>query len=366
MKKKVKYFKTSILAALLFFGCSEKRQTTRPVVSDLTISVYASAEIVPKNSYKVFASVPGIMEEWFVEVGDTVYKGQLIAQIQNDHSSIQVESANLNYKFAFEKYKGNASLIQNIQNDIALNSQKVSQDSINYRRQSNLWSKKIGSQLDYENAKMKFDLARNQRTALFQKLYQTEQELKTAYLHSQKNLESAMNQLGDYGVRSLISGKVFAINKKRGELVSLQQEIAVIGDKSEYLISMWVDEQDISLIREGQVVFLSLEAFPEESFEGTVTHIAPQKNASNQSFKIEAVFMKQPTVLFSGLSGEANIVLREKQKVLLLPQSFMSTDSTVITNGGEVKVKTGERNLSLIEIISGIDSSTTVIFPENK
>lgn len=357
---------TLLTIGVFLAGCGEKLITTQPQLTTLTLSVYASAEVQPKNYYLVYPSTPGILQEWFVEVGDTVQKGQLIAQVKNDNSQLQLESAQLTTELATEQYKGQANMLKTIKTEILATQKQLKSDSSNYARQSNLWAKKIGSQTDFEAAGLRYDLSKNRLINLRQRLSQTQMELKNAYLQSQKSLKVAMTQLGDYGIKSIIAGKVFDIKSKSGELVSLQQPIAAIGSANDFLVELWVDEVDISKVRIGQTIFIALDAYPAQSFEGEIVKMYPEKNDKNQSFKVEAIFKKKPARIFAGLSGEANIVLGKKRNTLIIPQQYLLNDSTVLTKGGEVKITTGEQNMSHIEVLSGIDSSTVIIAPSVK
>lgn len=360
--KKVFLFPVVALVILLQ-ACSEKPESIKAVFKDLSVSVYASAEVKPKDYYLVYPTSAGIIEEWLVQVGDSVLKGQLIAQIENDNSVLQVESASLSAELASEKYLGKANLLKSINTEISATQQQLKVDSMNYVRLSKLQAKSIGSQVEYESGKLKYELSKSRMAGLVQRLNQTKIELKNAYLQSQKNLKSAVTQLDDFGVRSIINGKIFDIKAKSGELVNMQKPIASIGDAKTFIVEMWVDEKDISLIRMDQVFHLTLDAYPQDVFRGRISKIYPEKNYTNQSFKLEGRFDTQPGKLFAGLSGEANIVLEKKSNVLVIPQRFMLNDSTVKTAKETLIVTTGAKDMSLIEITSGIDSNTVIILP---
>lgn len=353
---------------LLIFGlmlsCSEKKQVTKPILSDLTLSVYASAEVYPKDYYLVYPNVSGVIDSWFVEVGDSVKKGQLLAQIRNDNSQVNVESAELNSELARSKYEGKASLLKSIETEIIATKQQVSLDSSQYVRHLRLRSKGVGTQVEFEAVQLRYELSKSKLSSLVQRLNQTRIELKNAYLLSQKNLKVAVTQLGDFGVQSFMDGRVFDVKNKKGELVSVQQPIASVGSSTEYVIELWVDEVDISSIRIGQKVFLRLDAYKDTVFQGIIVRMYPDKNLKNQSFKLEAKFDEKPTRLFSGLSGEANIVLSIIPNALVIPQSYLLNDSSVLTENGPVTIETGRKNMHYVSIKSGIDTNTVILLPE--
>ncbi len=360
-----KYFLALISGPLLLSACGEKKQTTKPSIQAFTTSIYASAEVKPLNYYLVYASSPGILEKWYVEAGDTVKKGELIAQLKNDNSQINLESAELSNQLASEKYKGKASALKSIENEIEATKRQLEIDSTNYTRLAKLWQQKIGSLSDFESAELKYDLTKNRLDNLTQRLNQSKIELKNAYLQSQKNLKVAMTQLGDFGIKAIVDGKVFDTKKNVGELVTLQEPIATIGSEKTFLIEMWVDEVDIAKVRLNQKVYVRLDAYPNQAFEASVSKIYPEKNNKNQSFKVEARFKKEPAQLYVGLSGEGNIVLNEKSGALIIPQEYLLSDSTVLTNEGALTIKTGERNMSHVEVISGLDTNTVIVHPSH-
>lgn len=360
-----KSFNILLIGVLLLAGCSNKERVTKPTLQNFTTSIYASAEVKPLDYYMVYASSPGILEEWFVEVGDTVKKGALIAQIKNENSRINLESAELSNELASEKYKGKASALKSINTEIDASKKQLVIDSSNYARLSKLWQQKIGSLADLEAAELRYDLTKNRLDNLEQRLHSSQVELKNAYLQSEKNLKVALTQLGDFGVKAVVNGKVFDTKKKVGELVTLQEPIAAIGSDKTFIIEMWVDEVDITKVRLNQNVYIRLDAYQKESFPANVTKIYPEKNFKNQSFKVEASFINPPKNLYSGLSGEANIVLKEKKNALILPQEFLLTNSSVLTNEGELTITTGDKNMSHIEILSGIDTNTIIVHPSH-
>ena len=95
-----------------------------------------------------------------------------------------------------------------------------------------------------------------------------------------------------------------------------------------------------------------------------MSKIYPKKDERNQTFTVEAVFVSQPEILYPGLSGEANIIIAKKEKVLTIPKSYLLDDNKVKTDEGYVTVKTGLQNMDYIEILSGI-SKDTYIYKED-
>jgi multidrug efflux pump subunit AcrA (membrane-fusion protein) len=121
-----------------------------------------------------------------------------------------------------------------------------------------------------------------------------------------------------------------------------------------------IDEVDISKIFKGQMVIVSLDAYPKRTFDAKVIKIYPEKDERSLTFAVEADFVTKPDRLLKGLSGEANIIINVKKNVLTLPSQYITSDSKVNTKSGLIPVEIGLKSLEFAEILSGIDSSTII------
>jgi multidrug efflux pump subunit AcrA (membrane-fusion protein) len=169
---------------------------------------------------------------------------------------------------------------------------------------------------------------------------------------------------GDYFIRSNIDGKIFHINKEKGEMVSLQEPLAIIGNQNRYSIEMLIDEVDISKVELEQKILVTLEAYKNQVFEAVVTEISPKMDEKTQTFKIKARFTKPPKKLYMGLTGEANIVVKEGVRALVISADYLLPGNMVETESGKVKVEIGLTNLDFVQIISGINQNTVILKPE--
>jgi len=353
------------LFIILFFisGCAERDDGLQPQITDITESVYASVTVEPKDLYNVYPSVPGIVDTLLIAEGDSVVKGQLLARIVSESPELAKMNAQLNLDLATEKYKGQANTLATIEKEINLAKYQLRLDSLNYQRQKKLWDQNIGSQNDFENRKLKYDQSRNRLAVLQQQYNQTHTELENAYRQSQNALAQAESKLQDYLIQSRIEGKVYSIKKEEGEFILTQEALAQIGLADAFVIEMAVDEVDIALIEIGQKAIVVLDAYENKTFNAVVSMIYPQKDERSQTFKVEAIFNDPPDVLYSGLAGEANIIISTKSDALTIPLSYLLDGNQVQTKNGSVQVETGLRSLERVEILSGLDTNTFIQKP---
>ena len=352
------------IIALALLGCSNDDGKILPQNTKITESVYASVTIQPDSLYQAYAIVAGILDKNLVEEGDVVEKGQPIVQIINNTPKLSSENARLAYELAKENFTGSAAILKSIEDEIAAAVLKFTNDSVNFFRQHNLWDKKIGSKADYDNKKLAFELSKNNLDVLQSKYERTKMELSTQLQQAENAYRTSQLATEDFTVTSKISGKVYALFKNPGEIVTTLEPLASVGRSDKFIIEMLVDEVDIVKIREGLKVIISLDAYNSKAFEAKVDKIYPRKDERSQTFTIEAVFLAPPEVLYPGLAGEANIIIAEKLEALVIPKSYLMAGNQVLTEDGPIAVTLGLQSLDQVEITSGLNKETHILKPE--
>ncbi|WP_040250132.1 efflux RND transporter periplasmic adaptor subunit [Psychroserpens mesophilus] len=343
---------------ILLGSCSGQQERILPQERTLVESVYASVTIQPDSLYQVYATVSGLLDVNLVEEGDLVYKNDPLFQIINNTPKLNTQNAKFTLDLAKENYNGRAAILSSIEDEIAASMLKYKNDSVNYFRQKNLWDQNIGSKLQFDTQKLNYELASNQLKLLQNKYHRTKNELLTSLKQAQNNYQSASIATKDFRVESKINGKVYALYKEPGEIVTSMEPLAAIGSADRFIIEMLVDEVDIVRIAIRQDVVIHLDAYADTIFKAKVSKIYPKKDERNQTFKVEAVFENPPKVLYPGLSGEGNIIISTKENVLTIPKTYLNQVHQVKTDQGLITVTTGLENMEYIEIQSGLTSDT--------
>ena len=355
-----------MLLLIIILACNSGEDKIYPRLTSITESVYSSVTVQPDSLYQAYAVVNGIVERNLVEEGQLVKKGQALVQIVNNNPRLNAENARVALELARENYQGKTPLLGNLEKEIDAARLKYLNDSVNFSRQEKLWERQIGSKSTYENRKLAFELSRSNLEVLQQRYQQTENELKTRLEQAENNYQASLITSTDFTVESKINGKVYALHREPGELVSSMQPVASIGRADKFVIEMLVDEVDIVKVEPGQEVLLTLDAYPGEVFTAEVSKIFPEKDQRNQTFLVEAFFEEAPEVLYPGLSGEANIIIQKRQKALVIPRDYLVGNGKVRTADGLTEVETGLESIDSIEIRSGITSETALYKPEDQ
>lgn len=351
-----------VLSVWLLSACKkEKEEKVFPLVTDLTESVYSSVTVQPDSLYEVFGAVNGIIDKYFVTEGQKVTIGQALLQIHNTTPQLNAENA----RAAMEQARNNASpkseMLMSVAAEINNAQMQLKNDSMNWERQKSLWSQNIGSRVDYETRKLKYETSRNVLAMLRDKYTNTQSTLLTTYKQANLQYQALLSNSGDFILKSLINGTVYTINSKAGELVLPQLPLASVGSSNSYIIEMLIDEVDITRVKIDQTIFLTLDAYGKKTLKAKVTKIYPAKDLKNQTFRVEGRFVEPPDVLYPGLNGEANIVIKTRKNVLSIPNEYLSSNNEVHTKKGMVKVKTGLSSMERTEILEGIDKNTQIL-----
>lgn len=351
------------LVSIFIFSCKSKVEKTKPTVASISESIYASGIVKSKNQYQAYATVNGIVEEIYVTEGDTLKKGDLILSISNEAQRMNKENAQL--AAAFSDFNANQGKLNEAKLIIDLSRNKMKTDSSMYFRQKSLYNQHIGTLAELEQKELNYQNSKTTYYSSVVRYNDLKRQLNFNSSQSKKNLLISSKLESDYTLRSEIDGIIYSITKSKGEIVGAQTPLAILGDATQFILEMQVDEYDILKIKKGQTVLISMDSYKDKVFEAKVTKINPLMNERSKTFLVEAEFTELPPLLYPNISFEANIVTTSKEKALLIPRSYLINDSFVLNNNGEkVLVKTGLKDYEKIEIISGIGAGDELTKPK--
>jgi HlyD family secretion protein len=352
-----------VISSIFLLGCNYNTETTSPKAEDIVESVYASGIVKSQNQYEAFTKATGIVEMIFVKEGEPVKKGTPIFQIENINSTLSLENARL--LSLANDYQLNRERLADAKNNVDYAQKKLANDSLLLARQQTLWRQNIGSKVELEQKELSFEEAKVNLKKALVAYENTNRQLKLSSDQSKNNLKIAQASDNDLTIRSEEDGYVYKINAEKGELVTSMAPLAVIG-REDFIMELNVDEFDIVKIRNGQKIIVRMDSYKNQVFEAKVSFIYPMMDDRTRTFKVEAVFLKQPEKLYPNLTLEANIIIKEKKNVLTIPTNYLVNDSAVILEDGTIKtLKMGLKDYNITEVISGIDKNTKIKKPKN-
>lgn len=195
---------------------------------------------------------------------------------------------------------------------------------------------------------------------------------------AESKIDSTKNALDHYTITAPISGTVIKKNIKAGDKISKGGDssiMAVLYDLSSITFSMSVDELDISKVKDGQQVNITVDAAGGRTYEGTVTNVSLESASSNgiTTYPV-SVTVEDPQGLLPGMNVSGSIRLAESKEALVIPADSLLRGNVVYVKDPSVKeaqgaipagfrevtVETGIINSSYVEIKSGLSEGDTV------
>ncbi|WP_234567949.1 efflux RND transporter periplasmic adaptor subunit [Rhodohalobacter sp. 614A] len=286
-------------------------------VSRGNISAYYSntATLEAEQEATVVSKVRGIIEEIYVEEGDMVQAGQVIAKIEDDQYQIEADRAKATLDRLYNDYQRNKELF-----DRELIAAETFQNS----------------QFEYESQKATYDLA-------------------------QLNLEYT-------SVRSPISGVISRRHVKAGNMIGTDQPMYRVTDFTPLQAILHIPEHEMSKIRNNQRAELRVDALPNEMFIGHVERISPVVDSETGTFKVTIYVDETKDMLRPGMFGRVKIVYDTRENTRMIPKSAVISEDLaqsvyVIKDSLAFKkeIQTGYTNGSNVEVINGLDDGEMVV-----
>lgn len=345
--------KIVILVAVLAITACSKETETKPVVQDIKELVFASGQIEWKDSYNLVAQTDGILKKLELEVGNEVQANQWVGSIENITNNENTKTAEKQLTIARQNTH---PVEQQIKQNIIFTEQKYAQDKVQADRYDRLYQKQSVSKQEFENMKLAAENSLSQLKAL-------KDQLESVKFQSQQSVVSAQNQKVNSGilesynqVKAIQKGKVIKKLKFQGDFVKRGDVIATLADEQKTEIVLNVDESSISKVNVGQQVFVRLNTDKDKTFNAIIIEIQSAFDETSQSFIVKARFDSAGLAPFYGTQLEANILVGEKKKALLVQRDLVGFGNTVRLKGkeGKVVLKTGIVSTDYVEVLEGL------------
>ncbi|WP_250252972.1 efflux RND transporter periplasmic adaptor subunit [Chryseobacterium sp. Marseille-Q3244] len=292
------------IGAVWFFFIREKEikiqlETVKPEMGEISNSITATGTIQPVDTVAVGTQVSGIIKNIYVDFNSTVKKGQLLATLDPDL-----------LQFQSEQYKAN---LQNAKSNLAYN-------EININRQSQLYKVGAISKADYDIATNQYNMAKAQVGTVTAQLSTANKNLSLTYIYSP------------------IDGTVLNRNVSEGQTVassfSTPTLFSIAKDLTKMRVRASVDEADIGNVKVGQNATFTVDAFPDETFNGEVAEVRLHPTVSSNVVNYTTIINADNSglKLKPGMTANITIYTQVLENVMKIPTAATSfrPDSLVI------------------------------------
>ncbi len=349
-----------LLTALI--SCNKKVESTYPNVEKITYSVYASGIVKSYNQYQVYSRANGIINEILVEDGALVKKGQALIKLSDASQKLSYENAQLLAKFS--GINSNKEKLQQAQTEMEVAKLKMENELSLLDRQKKLWAQDIGTKNEIDQRELSYKNAASNYNASKLRINDLQKQIDFQSEQTQRSANISSTSLNDYIIKSEMNGKLYSLSKEKGEMVNTLSPIAIIGDATQFFVELQVDEYDISKLQIGQKVLLTMDSYKGQVFEASISKMYSMMNDKSKSFKVDAVFTKQPQNLYPNLTAEANIIIAVKDKAITIPRNYLlNNEFVLLANQEKRKVSIGLKDYEKVEILSGLTTKDQLFKP---
>lgn len=345
MKKFLKIFLLVVFAGLVvgtlvfLYQKSKKKpdvfETKTPFISNVVKKTVATGSVVPRNEILIKPQVSGIIDELFIEAGDNVKKGDLIARVKIIPNMVELNNA-----------------------ESRLNKAKIKHDDAKmvYERQKKVFEQGVIPEAEFQQYRLDY--------------MNSMEELDAADAHLQLIKEGVSKKAGAVTntlIRSTINGMVLDVPVEVGYSVieantfNEGTTIASVADMGEMIFEGKVDETEVGKIKIGMPLILSIGAIEDQKFDATLEYIAPKGKDENGAiqFEIKAdVALKKNAFIRAGYSANADIVLDRKDSILVIPESMIKFEKE--GDSAYVEVETQPQQFEKRYIVLGLSDGVNI------
>ena len=335
---------------------------------DLARVVLATGKIEPFARVELKSRASGVVERLLVDVADTVQAGQVVAELDKSILEARVRQA----RGSFEAAKAE---LEKAQIEAEPTEFEYAQKTLG--RNKELFSKNLISSADMDATEKEFRMSSSRYQSARSRLAVAKAQL----IRAQAELDGAEEELRNSRIISPISGIVLSRDVEVGNAVasvisaaSGGTNIMTIADASKMHVTGKVPESDVGKISVGMPARIGVESFRDEKFSGQVSRISPlgREQDNVTSFEVDVVIDNDTRKLMTGMTANAEIVLEEHPKTLVVPEAAIvygeSGDTSVEvpdpgseTGKKKVPIKVGISNGVKTEVLEGLKEGDQVV-----
>ena len=284
----------AVLAVWLLSGGKKEEKITFDTAAvapaNIMNSITATGTIEPVTSVTVGTQVSGIVSKLFVDYNSVVKKGQVIAELDKTNLMSQLNTA---------------------KTQLATAQSLLNYQTANYKRYKTLFEKGLVAADDFDNAKLSYTQAKEQVAS------------------AKEEVQRAQTNLGYATITSPIDGVVLSKSVEEGQTVvasfSTPELFTIAQDLTNMQVVADVDEADIGDVKEGERVTFTVDAYPDDTFEGEVKQVRQEATTTNNVVTYEVV-ISAPNAdlkLKPGLTANVTIYTAERKGVLSVPSKAL-------------------------------------------
>ena len=296
------------------------------------------------QAVKVFSTVPNRVTNIYVDIGDKVNKGTVLATIKADKISDAVTQAEAGYEATLSQYNTTEAEFQRVQK---------------------LFDENVVSQSHYDAVKAQRDAS------------------KSSVKQMEAGLSAARSQYQDTRIKSPITGVISMKNYELGDMAAPQMPFFEVVDMNPVKVSINVIERYLGLVIPGLDAIVTVNSYPGETFTGKVSIVNPTLDAMTRTASAEIILENTDLKLKPGMFANVEIITEEKIDVPVIPDYAIIEKTVLDYSGGSIstgkvkiekfvytvqdsiavkkQIETGLEHKNLVEVLSGIEQGDILV-----
>jgi RND family efflux transporter MFP subunit len=291
-------------------------EATTVATGDIPAFYSGTATLEADEKATVVSQITGVVLEISAEEGDYVEAGQILARVETDRYSLEVERS--------------YAALKRLETD--------------FQRKKELFEKKLVSAEDFERVSAEYDAQ------------------KAAY-------ELARLDLQYTSIRAPIAGFISERLIRAGNLVALHDPVYRVTSYDPLLAVLHVPERELSVLRKGLEVSMTLDAWPGQTFTGEVIRISPVIDPGTGTFRVTAVITDHDEMLKPGLFGRVQVLYDLHEDVPVIPRTAVITEDDashvfVINEEGSAQrrnIRLGYEREGIVEVLEGVQAGERIV-----
>ncbi len=326
---------------------------------DLAKSVVATGKIEPITKVEIKSKASGIVKKLYVDYGDRVKKGQVLAELDKEEIQARVDQARAQLEASTASLNGTHADLERAKVDAEGPDVPLLKRA--YDRAEGMAKDGVVSASALDDAEKNYKMALNKQNVAKAQLRVLQAKIGQAQgqmAQDRANLKQLEEQLGYTTIESPLDGIVLSRDVEIGDAVSsilvlgsTATLVMTLGDTSEVYVKGKVDESDIGKVYLGQPARIKVESFKDKTFTGKVTKISPMgvEKDNVTTFEVRVSINNPEGMLKAMMTANAEIIMEEHKNVLQIPEGSIiyDKDKKAAVEIPDPKAKEGKRKIAV-------------------
>jgi len=354
-------------AMLLMRLASPLLVVSEAVEGPVVQAFYSTGTIQPEREFPIKANVEGILTAVHVDKGDAVKAGQALAVVSDPEKAFIARKAEAEVAEKMQRADAkNSPVLQEYDARISAAQAQLDIAQREQERIKGLIERNAASQTDLDSAMDRvktiwsaLESAKAQRAS---KALELARELEVA----RSALDTAKWYVDQQTLKAPIDGVVLDRPLSIGTRVAINDRVMNVADvaPAKLVMRAAVDEEDVTSVRVGQTVRMTLYAYEGRTFEGKVIRIYPQADEARRTFEVDVQLIEPDDLLAPGMTGELAFIIDSKDKAVVIPSQAVQKGEVFTVRDGRLTrldVKLGLRGIERTEIRSGLKPGDRIV-----